>query len=63
MSQACCDKPVTRIDINASESTLSFAYCRRCDTGRWYRNGAETTIGGVLDVAQRTWNKKVNVAA
>ena len=63
MSSACCDKPVTTIDISASESTLTFAYCRRCDTGRWYRNGAETTISGVLDVAKTTWNKKAAVAA
>jgi hypothetical protein len=63
MSSACCDKPVTRIDISASESMLTFAYCRRCDTGRWYRNGLETTIDGVLDVAKNTWNKKVSAAA
>jgi hypothetical protein len=62
MSSACCDKPVTTIDISASESTLTFAYCRRCDTGRWYRNGAETTISGVLDVAKTTWNKKAMAA-
>jgi hypothetical protein len=55
---SCCDRPVTQIDIAASESTLSFAYCRRCDTGKWYRNGAPVTISGVLDVAKTTWNKK-----
>jgi hypothetical protein len=57
-SSACCGATPTRIDISTSESTLTMAYCGRCETRKWFSGDSETTLSGVLAAAKTTWNKR-----
>jgi hypothetical protein len=35
----CCQREVRRVDVITPDSKLTFTFCSRCETPRWFRAG------------------------
>jgi hypothetical protein len=53
-TQICCGQRLRRIDIQSSESTLSFSYCGRCESMRWFKNGLPTDDDSLVGALRAT---------
>lgn len=56
---SCCGATPRDITIDMSTSTLTFAYCQRCEARQWFRDGNAVTLGEVKADAAAQWNRKL----
>jgi hypothetical protein len=62
MTSTCCGQTARTISIEMSQATLTFAYCERCESRRWLRDGRPVELAAVKADAAATWNRKVAAA-
>ncbi|HEX3823903.1 MAG TPA: hypothetical protein VHV79_05530 [Mycobacteriales bacterium] len=52
--QICCGQRLRRIDIRSVDSMLSFNFCGRCESMRWFKDGLPTDDESLVGALRAT---------